>query len=235
MKPEAFSMLSCYHLGNSHVMLSMEAAGLHLKSAEGFGLSASDVAKVTKILLLALTSMDVLAKMCAAFSMLLALTLGEKAPATTAFLQQCNDFHHNEESYHMRAMADATFPLQVAIYLDWCFQLYLGDCVHAAILEEVDKKWLSFHSMWKEIMLGTFQVQHVPALLFDQLPSLWSGHDKHHGHHLQGNGYDDNDASPLQARQQKKQHMKGRPISNDDIVLSWKVDKGHLGFFVAQL
>ena len=60
-------MLSCYHLGNSHVMSSMEAAGLHLISTEGFGLSAADVAKVTKILLLALTSMDVLTKMCAFF------------------------------------------------------------------------------------------------------------------------------------------------------------------------
>ena len=99
IKPEALSMLSCYHLGNSHVMSSMEAAGLHLKLAEGFGLSAADVAKVTKILLLALTSMDVLAKMCAVFSMLLALTLGEKAPAMTAFLEQCNDFWDNEESY----------------------------------------------------------------------------------------------------------------------------------------
>ena len=62
--------------------------------------------------------MDILAKMCAVFSMLLALTLGEKAPAMTAFLEQCNDFHNNEESYRMRAVADATFPLQVAVYLD---------------------------------------------------------------------------------------------------------------------
>ena len=37
MKPEAFSMLLCYHLGNLHVMSSMEAAGLHLKLAEGLG------------------------------------------------------------------------------------------------------------------------------------------------------------------------------------------------------
>ena len=85
MKPEAFSVLSCYHLGNLHVMSSMEAAGLHLKSTEGFGLSAANVAKATKILLLAPTLMVILAKMCAVFSMLLALTLGEKAPAMTAF------------------------------------------------------------------------------------------------------------------------------------------------------
>ena len=99
-------MLVCYHLGNLHVMSSMEAASLHLKLAKGFGLSTADVAKVTKILLLAPTSMDVLTKMCAVFSMLLALTLGEKALATTAFLEQCNNFRDNEESYRMRAVAD---------------------------------------------------------------------------------------------------------------------------------
>ena len=184
--------------GSYEAMLSMEAASLHLKLAEGFGLSAADVAKVTKILLMALTSMDVLTKMCAVFSMLLALTLGEKAPATTAFLEQCNDFHDNKESYWMRATVDTTFPLQVAIYLDQCFQLYLSDCVHAETPDEVDEKWLSFHSMWKEIMLGTFQVQHVPSSLLDQLQSLPSGHDKCHGH-PQGDVYDDDDMSPLQA------------------------------------
>ena len=41
-------MLLCYNLGNSHVMLSMEAAGLHLKLAKGFGLSAADVAEGNK-------------------------------------------------------------------------------------------------------------------------------------------------------------------------------------------
>ena len=79
-------MLACYHLGNSHVTLSMEAAGLHLKSAKGFGLSDADVAKATKILLLAPNLMDILAKMCSIFSMLPALALGEKAPAMTTFL-----------------------------------------------------------------------------------------------------------------------------------------------------
>ena len=48
-----------------------------------------------KVLLLALHSMDVLAKMCAIFTMLLAMALREKAPATTAFLDQCNDFRNN--------------------------------------------------------------------------------------------------------------------------------------------
>ena len=135
----------------------------------------------------------------------------------------------------MRATADATFPLQVAIYLDQCFQLYLSDCVHATTPDVVDKKWLSFHSMRKEIMLGTFQVQHVPFSLLDQLPSLPSGHDKCHGHHPQGDVYDDDDVLPLQAQRQKKWHTKGRPILNNDIVSSWRVDKGHLGFFVARL
>ena len=84
-------------------------------------------------------------------------------------------------------------------------------------------------------MLGTFQVQHVPSSLLDQLPALLSRHDKHHGHHPQGDVYDDDDTLPVQARRQKKWCTKGHPILNDDIVSSWKVDKGHLGFFVARL
>ena len=95
MKPEAFSMLTCYHLASSHTMSSMEAAGLHLKSAKGFGLSDADVAKATKVILLAPQSMDMLVKMCAVFAMLL-LTFGEKAPMTTAFLNQCNDFRDKQ-------------------------------------------------------------------------------------------------------------------------------------------
>ena len=89
----------------------------------------------------------------------------------------------------------------------------------------MDKKWLSCHSMQKEIMLGTFQVQHVPTSLLDQLPALPSRHDKHHGHHPQGEVYDNDDASPVQVQRQKKWCTKGCPISNDNIVLSWKVDK----------
>ena len=175
MKPEAFSMLACYHLASSHTMLSMEATGLHLKSAKGFGLSDADVAKATKVILLAPQSMDMLAKMCTVFTMLLALTFGEKAPMTTTFLDQCNYFHNKDDLYWMRAAADPTFPLQVVVYLDWSFQLYLGDCVHASSPDDINKKWLSFHSMWKEIMLGTFQVQNVPSSLLDQLHTQQSG------------------------------------------------------------
>ena len=169
MKPEAFSMLACYHLASSHTMSSMDAAGLHLKSAEGFSLSDADVAKVTKVILLAPQFMDMLAKMCAVFAMLLALTFGKKAPVTTTFLDQCHNFRDNEDWYQMWAAADPTFPLQVAVYLDWSFQLYLGNCVHATSPDNVDEKWLSFQSMRKEIMLGTFQVQNVPSSLLDQL------------------------------------------------------------------
>ena len=68
--------------------------------------------------------------------------LGEKPPATMAFLEQCHDFWDNEESYQMRAVADATFPLQVAVYLDHCFQLYLGNCAHAKTPNDIDEKWL---------------------------------------------------------------------------------------------
>ena len=53
-------------------------------------------------------------------------------------------------------------------------------------------------------MLGTFQVQHVPSSLLDQLPALPSGHDKCHGHHPQGDVYDDDDVSPVQVQRQKK-------------------------------
>ena len=175
MKPEAFSMLACYHLASSHTMLSMDAAGLHLKSAEGFGLSDADVAKATKVILLAPQSKDMLANMCAVFAMLLALTFGKKAPVTTAFLDQCHNFRDNEDSFQMRAAADPTFPLQVVVYLDWSFQLYLGDCVHASSPDDVNKKWFSFQSMQKEIMLGTFQVQNVPSSLLDQLHTQPSG------------------------------------------------------------
>ena len=35
--------------------------------------------------------------------------------------------------------------------------------MHALSPDDVNEKWLSFHSMWKEIMLGTFQVQNVPS------------------------------------------------------------------------
>ena len=168
-------MLACYHLASSHTMSSMDAAGLHLKSANGFGLSDADVAKATKVILLAPQSMDMLAKMCAVFAMLLALTFGDKAPMTTTFLDQCHDFRDNEDSYRMRAAVDPTFPLQVAVYLDRSFQLYLGDCVHASSPDDVNKKWLSFQSMWKEIMLGTFQVQNVPLSLLDQLHTQQSG------------------------------------------------------------
>ena len=50
MKPEAFSMLACYHLASSHTMSSMDTAGLHLKAAKCFGLSDADVAKATKVI-----------------------------------------------------------------------------------------------------------------------------------------------------------------------------------------
>ena len=168
-------MLTCYHLASSHTMLSMDATGLHLKSAKGFGLSDADVAKAMKVILLVPHSMDMLAKMCAIFAMLLALALGEKAPATTAFLDQCNDFCNNEDSFWMQAAVDAMFPLQVAIYLDKSFQLYISNCVHVTSPDDVDKRWLSFQPMWKEIMQGTFQVQNVPSSLLDQLKPQPSG------------------------------------------------------------
>ena len=133
---------------------------------KGFGLSDTDVAKGTKILLLAPNSMDTQAKMCSIFSMLLALMLGEKAPATMAFLEQCHNFWDNKESNHMRAVVDATSPLQVAVYLDCCFQLYLGNCMHTKNPDDINEKWLLLHLMQNKIMLGMFHVQNVPSFLW---------------------------------------------------------------------
>ena len=231
MKPKAFSMLACYHLASSHTMLSMDAAGLHLKSAEGSGLSDADVAKATKVILLLPWSMDMLAKLCTIFAMLLALALGKKAPATTTFLDQCNDFHDNEDSYQMRAAADMTFPLQVAMYLDRSFQLYLSDCVHAMSPDDV----LSFQSMWKEIMLGTFQVQNVPSSLLDQLQTQPSGLGSKHLGTMWDDVSDDDEVLLLCKCTNKKWHKKGHQVSNDNLVSLWKMEKDHLGFFVPSL
>ena len=118
MKPEAFSMLSCYHLGNLHVMSSMEAARLAPKIGQGVWALCSRCSEGNKNPL-AGTNLDghPHQDVCCFFHVTGTDSRGE-GPGHDSLLEQCNDFHNNEELYWMRAMANATFPLQVAEYLD---------------------------------------------------------------------------------------------------------------------
>jgi hypothetical protein len=64
-QPEAFSVLSCYHLVTAATAIdnvANNAAAMHLQVSEGVDLNDNNVCKATKLVLLAPNSINVLAK-----------------------------------------------------------------------------------------------------------------------------------------------------------------------------
>jgi hypothetical protein len=98
--PEAFSILSCFHMAfSSAVDDSSEAAQSALKVTEGDGLLAEDMEKATKIVHFVPRQFDHMTKMFAIMLALLGVALGNESDAAIACRSWLSHFRKHEMSY----------------------------------------------------------------------------------------------------------------------------------------
>jgi len=147
-QPEAFSLLALFHLPatatSSFTLSGEEEARLHLKSMEGLGLWDADIAKATKILLVAPTNADMLAKTLGVMTCVLSTILGEAAPLLKATTQWVDNIGEHKMTYNNMTRASPAFPLQLACLINKRIQLYLQACNKASSPDDVSEVDLSF-------------------------------------------------------------------------------------------
>lgn len=127
--PEAFSILSCYHLAMRPRSLSCAAQSdtamdgrdslrLHLRSTEGDGLSQTDIDKGTKMVFYAPESIDVAAKQISIFCMLLAFVFGKDSECVRAFNSWPEHITQFEMDYRQAQSANSMFATRLVCFLD---------------------------------------------------------------------------------------------------------------------
>jgi len=139
---------------------------------EGTGLSESDISSATKIVLYAPNNIDPLVKMVGVMTMVCASLGGPKCPSAEALWAAVLNITAHEMIYRNLMMADPTFALRYACFLNWRLQQYFVNCKQAKTPDDVDESPLSFDSMFQQIRDGDFNSSLVLASLQRQLCAL---------------------------------------------------------------
>jgi hypothetical protein len=231
--PQAFSLFACPYSGAmpNSARLDQEAQELMLKATEGKGLSDGDVQKATKILLYAPCDMDTVAKMIGVFACLLQSLFGEKAPVVGAVSSWIPHIRANQLAYDHLTRNDRLFPTKIGWLIDKSIQIYLGRCAKTDSLDLVDEGILCFDPAQQQIVLGTFTMNGVPAILSSQIvrptPPAWN---------QQPGGNGSPGKRPAAGAHLPQGPGQGRPVSNPDLNPDWKVSDGReFSFFLRRM
>jgi hypothetical protein len=119
---EAFSILACYHWGASAGEAAKlggnDAMSMHLRMAEGNGISKADVKKATKVVLLAPKDIDVLSKQIGVFLVMCQVIFGTNSDIVKELTGWVDHILANETTYQHLQAADSIFTTKRACYLD---------------------------------------------------------------------------------------------------------------------
>jgi len=241
--PEPFSLLAMFHLAASatstRLVSGIDEVSLHLKSVEGLGLSDADIAKATKLMLVAPTDINMLAKMLGVFTCVTGAIFGETAPLTKAMGDWVDHMTMKETAYINATAANPAFPLQLGCFIDRRVQMYLEDCQDAASPDEVSETHLSFVGTKQQIIDGTFPKDtQVPEILASQLRTIQSGRRPRGGPRL-GSGDissgSDDDAREQRRKPRRKRADRGNAVSNPRFQEILRVPTAMIGFVVSRL
>ena len=102
---------------------------MHLCSTEGFGLNDAEVSKATKVVLYAPPDIDTLAKQFVSFwDTLCGAIFGEKSELQVEMDDWIMHMTKFEVTYWNMQNSRPLFALQLACFIHWKVQLYLGSC-----------------------------------------------------------------------------------------------------------
>lgn len=223
MSPGPFSLLAMFHqmMSSASTLMadSSEALALHLRVTEGTGVSDTDVASATKLVLFSPTTIDILGKMIGVQANVLAYMGGTNCLASKTAVYNLKHMSDNEMVYRNLANSDPTFPLCYACLIDKRYQQYFQNCKKAPSPEEVDETPLAFDFIHQSIIDGTFTMNNVPAMLLSQL-------NKKPSATIPTGDPEDTLAS---------RRERGRPVKNNQFQAKWRLNKSNIGFFVNRL
>jgi len=176
---------------SSFTLMGEEEVRLHLKSTEGLGLLDADITKAAKILLVAPTNADMLAKMLGVMTCVCGTIMGESAPLPKAMAQWVDHIGGNETTYNNMTQTNLTFPLQLACFIDRRIQMYLRECLKASCPDDVSESALSFVGDQQQILDGSFpRAMPVPGSLQGQLNRIRGSGSNRGTHYGMGVGND---------------------------------------------
>jgi len=241
-QPKAFSILAMFHLAatatSSFTLSGEEEVRLHLKSTEGLGLSDADIAKATKILLVAPTNADMLAKMLGVMMCVLSTILGEAAPLSKATTHWVDHIGEHKMTNNNMKRANPAFPLQLACLIDKHIQLYLRACNKASSPDDISEVDLSIQLTQQQILDGLFpQSMPVPGPLQGQLNCI-CGSGGNTGRLLGGGSHNDSSSSDEERGNRPRRHRrrsKGNVVTNPCFQEKLRVPSKMMGFLISRL
>ena len=229
--PEAFSILACYHLAlDSAPTVGEDGLAMHLCTTEGMGLTDTDVAKATKVVLFPPNSIDVLAKQFGVFGCLCGTWSGEQSDLQMEMDDWVAHMLKYETTYHSLQHANPCFTTELACFVDHRVQLYLRDCAEAQSSNDVSSTMLSFTDTKQQILDGTFAAKLIPCSLLEKLEAKKPARDAR-----ATCDHDDVEEEPRRHLGQRNK-KKEKKVVNHKLNKKWKVPSTDaIGFFVNRL
>ncbi len=166
-QPEAFSVLSCYHLVTAATAIdnvANNAAAMHLQVSEGVGLNDNNVCKATKLVLLASNSINVLAKQVGVFLVMCTALFQDQSNIVKELQAILAHLLQHKSLYQNMQKGDCFFAAKFTCLIDHKVQLYLGDCLGPTMHDNVSVMSLSFNDIQHKILEGTFELKLLPAV-----------------------------------------------------------------------
>jgi hypothetical protein len=137
---------------------------MQLKSAEGQGLSDSDVSRSTKVTLRIPHNEHQLAEFIGAFSLLLSLLFGPSAPIHLAVQGWISHIQDHQTVYAQLMRADIGFGCRLLALIDRAIQLYFRACLDPN-RQPGAERLLQFDSYQAQIIMHTFSYPVLPAAI----------------------------------------------------------------------
>ena len=168
-QPGPFSIFSCFgQLLHDHTEFADDLT-LHLKSAEGKGLTDRDCARQAQIVHRVPLTLDAMSNQFGNMHALCALLLGANSLLCRAIAKWIRTFSMHQVTYRQLIAADPSFPTKLAYFVDCRIQRFLQSCAQALHYDEVDTALLSFDLPMQSIVDGIFHHDSVPNSLMSKV------------------------------------------------------------------
>lgn len=224
--PEAFSILSCFHMAFATAKDdSLDAAQSFLKASEGDGLTPEDIEKTTKIVHFLPRQFKQMGKMFAIMSSILGVAFGDESDVAIACRTWPVHLRKHEMSYLAITRDEPNFYLCLCCHVDRCIQLYFEECQSAESPDDVSCSWLSFASLQNLILTKRHNLPLPP-------PSLAAQFSRKQVQAEGGTVAEVEQLSTDQPSGRNKKQKRGRLVINESINATWKIAKKKLMFFL---
>jgi hypothetical protein len=164
--PEAFSVFACFPPEPSAVNTQHadDFLAMQLKSAEGHGLSDSDVSRSTKVILKVPRTEHQLAEFIGAFALLLSILFGPQATIHLAIQGWLTHIREHQLVYAQLIRTDPAFGSKVLALIDRGVQLYFRACLDP-LRQAGAERFLIFDQYQQQIIMNTFAFTILPTAI----------------------------------------------------------------------